>query len=93
MSNLQNLDGLITNIKSNYTTLENDINSQLQTYEELNNEKKNLLQRIADISLNIETLKDRKVVLENTIRESEEAYKKIMMSTQLLVDTISSKIN
>ena len=93
MSNLQNLDGLISNIKSNYTTLENDINSQLQTYEELNNEKKNLLQRIADISLNIETLKDRKVVLENTIRESEEAYKKIMMSTQLLVDTISSKIN
>lgn len=87
------LDDLIVTIKGEFLSLTNDITDNVKLLRRLNEEKIDIEQRIIDVSGNIEFLKERKSVLEHTIKESEDAYNKIIMSTQLLADTISSKLN
>ena len=105
MSANKSLDDMIVKIKKDNEVLEKEIQQHKEDYEKLSKEKLELEERILDISGNIVSLNEKKVVLDNTIKEirdafedktiteSEDAYNKILKSTQLLMDTISSKLN
>ena len=87
------LDEMISKIKQDNEKLEKEIQEHRENYEKLSKEKLEIEERILDISGNIVSLNEKKTVLESTIKESEDAYSKILKSTQLLMSTISSKIN
>ena len=86
------LNQLIAKIKGEFTELDNEINSQILHLQRLHEDKEEIENKIVDVSFNIGNLKERKVVLEDTIIASEQAYNKIIVSTKLLMDTISSKL-